>query len=94
MHVLLVEDDPAAIALVQRGLTAAGYAVTVERRGDEGLHRGATERFDLAIVDRMLPAMDGIEIVRRWRTGGVSLPVLLLTALGSIADRARSMKRR
>ncbi|WP_298670700.1 response regulator transcription factor [uncultured Sphingomonas sp.] len=91
MRILLAEDDRETAAQVVRGMSAAGHAVEVYGRGDEALRAGREDGFDLAIVDRMLPEMDGLDIVRRWRAGGVKLPVIMLTALGSIGDRVSGL---
>ncbi|QKS00409.1 response regulator transcription factor [Sphingomonas sp. CL5.1] len=86
MRVLLVEDDAETAALIVRGLGEAGHEVQVVTRGDEALAVNAGAH-DLAIIDRMLPGLDGLEVVRRWRAEAVRTPVLMLTALGSIGDR-------
>ena len=91
MRILLAEDDGETAAQVVRGMSAAGYAVEVYRRGDEALRAGREDQFDLAIVDRMLPEMDGLDIVRRWRGAGGKFPIIMLTALGSIGDRVSGL---
>ena len=91
MHILIAEDDEETAAFVHRGLRESGFNVTRVARGDDALRRGSDEAFDLAVIDRLLPGLDGIEVVRRWRAGGVKMPVLVLTALGSIADRVAGL---
>lgn len=90
MRVLLVEDDAETAALIVHGLGEAGHEVQVVTRGDEALTVNAGAH-DLAIIDRMLPGLDGLEVVRRWRAEGVRAPVLMLTALGSIGDRVSGL---
>lgn len=91
MRILLAEDDGETAAQVVRGMNAAGYMVEVRDRGDEAFRAGVEHVFDLAIIDRMLPEMDGLDIVQRWRAMGVNLPVIMLTALGSIGDRVSGL---
>lgn len=89
--VLLVEDDPRLGELLSRLLRAEGYAVDLVRDGHQGLHRGLTRRYDLMVVDRGLPAIEGVELVRRLRTQGVVTPVLVLTARGTSEDRVEGL---
>ncbi|WEK42493.1 MAG: response regulator transcription factor [Candidatus Sphingomonas colombiensis] len=90
MRVLLAEDDAETATLVAHGLGEAGYVVETIGRGDDALAADAGA-FDLAIVDRMLPGLDGLELVRRWRANGIKMPVIMLTALGSIGDRVSGL---
>lgn len=92
MRILIAEDDPETAGFVQRGLSESGYAVSHAGRGDDALQLGIQKAFDLAIVDRLLPEMDGVEVVRRWRAAGIGMPVLMLTALGGIADRVDGLE--
>ena len=92
MRILIAEDDAGTAEFVERGLGELGHAVSCADTGDDALHAGATENFDVIVLDRMLPGIDGIEVLRRWRTGGIKTPVILLTALGGINDRVTGLE--
>ena len=87
MRILLIEDDVATAQFVERALGELGHNVLLAADGDDGLHFGLTEAVDVIVVDRLLPEVDGVSLVRRLRSGGVEVPVLMLTALGRIEDR-------
>lgn len=91
MRILIAEDDDTTAGFVEHGLAELGHAVARATTGEDALHLGTVERFDIAILDRMLPLLDGIEVLRRWRAAGVSMPVLMLTALGGINDRVEGL---
>jgi DNA-binding response OmpR family regulator len=91
MRILLVEDDPRIARKVAAVLTEAGYAVDRVDDGEEAWFRGDTEDYDLAIVDLGLPKMDGLAVIRKWRGGGRSFPVLILTARGAWAERVEGI---
>ena len=90
MELLVVEDDPTLGKNLQKGLESAGHDVAWMRNGRLGLEAGLTQRFDAMILDVMLPDQGGLEVLRTLRQRGVSTPVLLLTALGSVAQRTGS----
>ena len=92
MRILLVEDDAKAAAYVARGLRETGQLVEVSADGRDGLFRLTNEDFDLAIVDRMLPELDGLSMVRSARAAGFAAPVLLLTAMDAIQDRVAGLE--
>ena len=77
---------------LSNGLREKGHTVDLARDGWDGLFRATLETFDVLIVDRMLPGMDGISIVKKARAAGVMSPVLMLTALGSIEDRVAGLE--
>ena len=88
---LLVEDDRELGPLLVELLTDAGYAVDHARDGQAGLHRGLTRSYDVLVVDRGLPAIEGAELVARLRARGVTAPALLLTARGTLEDRVEGL---
>ena len=88
MKILVVEDDIATAQYLLQGLTEAGHCVEAAHDGREGLARATREpNWDLLIVDRKLPHIDGLTVVRTLREGGTLAPVLFLTTLGGIDDR-------
>jgi two-component system, OmpR family, response regulator len=87
VKILLVEDDAETANYVLQGLHEAGHKVAVAPDGRDGVFRAAGEDWDLLIVDRMLPGLDGLAMVRTLRGAGVSTAVLFLTTLGGIDDR-------
>jgi two-component system response regulator QseB len=88
---LLVEDDGALSGLLTELLTDEGYAVDQARDGQQGLHLGLTRRYDIIVLDRGLPAIEGVDLLRRLRRGGVATPALILTARGTVADRVEGL---
>ena len=87
VHILVVEDEQRLARLLQRVLTEERHTAEVALTGTEGLYLAQTGTFDLIILDRMLPDMDGVEICRQVRAAGVNTPVLMLTARGAVEDR-------
>src|SRR5512142_1106068 len=87
MRVLLVEDDRRIAADIARALTASGYVVENVGDGEEAWFRGDTEDYGAVVLDLGLPKMDGLSVLKRWRAGGRRMPVLILTARGSWAER-------
>lgn len=92
MKVLLVEDDEETAAYLLRALTEAGHVVDRAARGREGMMLAAGEPYDVIILDRMLPELDGLAILKTIRAIGVKTPVLVLTALGGIDDRVEGLE--
>ncbi|MFA6310196.1 MAG: response regulator [Sterolibacterium sp.] len=91
MRLLLVEDHPEIAEWVGKALTQVGYVVDHLDRGDFADHALASEAYDLVILDLSLPKMDGLDVLRRLRGRGATLPVLILTARGSTEDRVRGL---
>ena len=87
MRILLIEDDRETAEYVVAGLQGEGHDLQVAADGRAGLLRAAAELWDLLIVDRMLPGLDGLAVVRTLRTSGITVPVLFLTTMGGIDDR-------
>jgi heavy metal response regulator len=87
MRILLVEDEEKVSRFVARGLTAERFAVDVALDGQSGLDLAMTYHYDLVILDLMLPKLDGSEVLRRIRTQNTHVPVLILTARDTMADK-------
>jgi len=93
MQCLVIEDDTDTARYISKGLREAGYAVAVCGNGADGLHRATTERWDVVILDRMLPGdVDGLSIVQAIRTLGKTTPILILSALASVDERVRGLR--
>jgi len=91
MRVLVVEDDARIARDVAAALGAAGFLVEVETDGERAWFRGGTEDYDLVVLDLGLPRLDGLAMLKRWRAEGVGVPVLVLTARGSWAERVEGI---
>lgn len=92
MRILVAEDDREASQFIERGLTELGHNVVIAETGTDALHYIVTETFDVAVIDRMLPHIDGLSLVRRARAAAIDVPVLMLTALGRIEDRVDGLE--
>ena len=92
MQILVAEDDKEAAEFVRRGLDELGHHVVVAGDGVDALHLAATEPFDVVVLDRLLPGLDGLSVLRRLRAARIDSPVLLLTALGRIEDRVEGLE--
>ena len=92
MKILVIEDDGETAAYVARGLREHGHVVDVAMTGHEGLFLATGGGHDVLVVDRMLPGLDGLGLVRALRDTGVKAPVLFLTALGGVGDRVRGLE--
>jgi len=93
MKILLLEDDAKIAAFVAKGLREAGYAVDVSSNGEEGCELARKQPFDAAVVDLMLPKLDGLGVIERWRAEQIKLPVLILSAKRSLDDRITGLQR-
>lgn len=92
MRILVIEDDETVADYVRKGLVELGYNVDAAGDGKEGLLLATTENYDLLIVDRMLPEVDGLSIVRTVRASNLSVPVIFLSALGEVNDRVDGLE--
>lgn len=92
MKILLIEDDPETAVYVANGLKENGHTVDHAPNGRDGLFLAAGESYDVMIVDRMLPGLDGIAIVKTIRGAGIMTPVLFLTTLDGIDDRVEGLE--
>jgi two-component system OmpR family response regulator len=91
VRLLLVEDDPRVAAHVLKGLREAGHLVEHVADGREGLYRVAGESYDVVVLDRMLPNVDGLKILQTMRAAGDATPVLILSALGEVDERVKGL---
>lgn len=91
MRILIAEDDADTAEFIRRGLDELGHNVLLTGDGLDAMHLLTTEQLDVAIVDRMLPRLDGLSVVRCARAAAMDVPVLVLTALGRIDDRVAGL---
>jgi two-component system OmpR family response regulator len=91
MKVLVIEDDQETAIYVKRGLEEHGHVVDSATTGRDGLFLAAGEKFDVIIVDRRLPQMDGLSIIKTVRAGGVSTPMLVLTTMSGVRGRVEGL---
>ncbi len=92
MRILLVEDDSSIASFILKGLKQAGYAVDHATDGEQGLHMAMTETYDTAIVDIMLPKIDGLTLIEKLRSRNLLTPVIILSAKRSVDDRVRGLQ--
>jgi len=90
--ILLVEDDRETADYLVRGLGQEGHGVELAANGQDGLFRATDGTFDLIILDRMLPVLDGISVLKALRAANISTPVLVLSALASVGDRIEGLE--
>jgi two-component system, OmpR family, response regulator len=93
MRVLVVDDDAKIASFVMKGLKQAGFAVDCAANGEDGLHMARTEPYDVAIIDLMLPKLDGLSLIERLRSGQIHTPVLILSARRTVDDRVAGLQR-
>ena len=92
MRILLIEDDSEAAAYLARGLRESGHAAEIAGDGAQGLAEALTDAYDVLVVDRMLPGMDGLQLVQSLRAARLRTPVLFLSALGEVGDRVSGLR--
>ena len=92
MRLLLIEDDPEVANYINKGLSEAGHTVDAANDGKTGLLLATTEDYDVMIIDRMLPGLDGLTIVKSVRAANIPTPILILSALGEVDDRVEGLK--
>ena len=92
MRILLVEDDALIAGFVEKGLREAGHVVDRVGDGAEGLHRAQTEHYDALVLDRMLPSLDGLALLRALRSRGDATPALVLSSLGDVEHRVEGLR--
>jgi two-component system, OmpR family, response regulator len=93
MRMLVVEDDQKIASFVTKGLQQAGYAVDHADNGEDGLHLGLHQEYDAAVVDLMLPKIEGLSMIERWREAGMRTPVIILSAKHGVDDRIEGLQR-
>src|SRR5712672_262959 len=91
MRVLVVEDDAKMAELLRRGLTDQGHMVDVAPDGLKGLDKAQAMPLDVIVLDVMLPGVDGLQVAKRLRAGGIRTPILMLTARDSVHDVVRGL---
>ena len=92
MHILLIEDDTESAAYIAKGLSESGHTVDHAEDGKEGLFMAMESEYDLLIVDRMLPGLDGLSIIKTVRAAHNNTPALVLSALGEVDDRVQGLQ--
>src|SRR5437016_7230602 len=92
MRILLIEDEKKTAAFLEKGLREAGFSVQAAGDGESGLAIARSKRFDLLVVDIMLPKKDGWSVVEELRGAGVRTPILFLTARDSVRDRVKGLE--
>lgn len=92
MKILIVEDDKEVLDYIANGLAEHGHTMDKSQDGKDGLFLGTTEDYDVIIMDRMLPNLDGLTIIRTLRGAGKKTPVLILSALGEVDDRVKGLR--
>ncbi|NDE90625.1 MAG: DNA-binding response regulator [Alphaproteobacteria bacterium] len=92
MNILVIEDDKALSAHLTKSLEAAGHDVKTSGDGVQGLNLAKQNTFDALIVDRMIPGMEGLEVIRALRISGQTVPVIILSALGEVDDRVKGLR--
>lgn len=92
MKILIVEDDQKIRDYIHKGLKEAGHVVDLAADGEAALHLASNEKYDVLVIDRMLPKMDGLSVIRTLRGSGNLTGVLILSALGDVDDRVSSRR--
>jgi len=92
MRVLIIEDDQEAAAFIAKALRESGHSADLAHDGETGLTMAREEGYDVLVIDRMLPGLDGLSIIRTLRAEGRDVPVLILSALGEVDDRVKGLK--
>jgi two-component system OmpR family response regulator len=92
MRILIVEDDREAASWLVKGLTEAGHIADHAADGEDGLNMAREKVHDVLIVDRMLPKLDGLALIRKLREEGIHTPVLILSALGDVDEKVKGLR--
>lgn len=92
MRLLIIEDEPEVLSYIIKGMKEAGHIVDTAMNGKDGLFLATTEKYDVLIVDRMLPQLDGLTVIKTIRGAGNETPALILSALGEVDDRVNGLR--
>lgn len=92
MRILVVEDDLETASYIAKGLNESGHGVDVSHDGKDGLFMGLEQSYDVMVVDRMLPGLDGLAVIQTLRSAKNQTPVLILSALGEVDDRVEGLR--
>ncbi|MFQ5853460.1 MAG: response regulator [Candidatus Binatia bacterium] len=92
MRVLVVEDDQKIILFVRNGFKQAGFAVDLAANGEDGLHLALTQPYDAAVIDIMLPKLDGLSLIEELRRQKINIPVIILSAKRTVDDRVKGLQ--
>src|SRR5262245_13144896 len=92
LRILVVEDDKKTAFFITKGLQQAGFAVDNAANGEDGLHLALTEPYDAAVIDVMLPRLDGLSLIEELRRQKVGTPVIILSAKRSVDDRVKGLQ--
>ncbi len=92
MRILVIEDDLKIVSYLGKGLKEAGHSFDHAKDGEAGLHLAGLQRYDALVVDRMLPKIDGLTVIKTLRAGGNLVPVLILSSLGDVDDRVLGLR--
>ena len=92
MRILIIEDEPEVLSYLAKGMREAGHTADTTASGKEGLFLATTENYDVLIVDRMLPELDGLTMIKTIRGAGNTTPALILSALGEVDDRVKGLR--
>src|SRR5438270_516825 len=93
LNILVVEDDPVIGKAVQKGLGEAGHECTWSKDGKEGMQLAMSQKYDVVVLDLLLPGESGLAILGSLREAGINVPVIVLTALGSVDERVAGLTR-
>ncbi len=92
MRVLLIEDDLKIASFIKKGLIQAGFTVDYANNGEDGLHLALTEPYDAAVIDILIPKLDGLTVIKRMRTAKIEIPTIILSAKRSIENRVEGLQ--
>jgi two-component system OmpR family response regulator len=92
MRILVIEDDASVLDYISKGLRESGFSVDQAMEGKDGLYKASAECYDAVVVDRMLPGIDGLSIVRTLRAADNDTPAIILSALGEVDDRVKGLR--
>jgi DNA-binding response OmpR family regulator len=92
LRILVIEDDDKIASFIVNGLKQAGFATDRSANGEDGLHRAGTGHYDAAVVDLMLPQLDGLSLIEKLRRQEINTPVIILSAKRSVDDRVRGLQ--